>query len=209
MRTLRVDLADRSYPIHIGPKLLGREDLLAPHIKGRQVCLVTNTTLATLLLPEIKPSLSQYDYTEVILPDGEAYKNLETLNLIFDELLRARHTRKTTLIALGGGSDWRYDGLCCGVLSAWCRFYSASPPHCCRRWIPVWGGKTAVNHPMGKNMIGAFYQPNCVIADSSVLQQCTRARAGRWFGRSDQVRLDRRRAFLSMVGRQYACLAGW
>ncbi|MBB6519797.1 3-dehydroquinate synthase [Pseudoteredinibacter isoporae] len=170
MRTLRVDLADRSYPIYIGPKLLGREDLLTPHIKGKQVCLVTNTTLAKLLLPEVKASLGQYDYTEVILPDGEAHKNLETLNLIFDELLRARHTRKTTLIALGGGVIGDMTGFAAACYQRGVDFIQL-PTTLLSQVDSSVGGKTAVNHALGKNMIGAFYQPNCVIADSSVLQK--------------------------------------
>ncbi len=170
MRTLRVDLADRSYPIYIGPQLLGREDLLAPHIKGQQVCLVTNTTLAKLLLPEVKPCLSKYDYTEVILPDGEAHKNLETLNVIFDELLRARHTRKTTLIALGGGVIGDMTGFAAACYQRGVDFIQL-PTTLLSQVDSSVGGKTAVNHALGKNMIGAFYQPNCVIADSSVLQR--------------------------------------
>lgn len=170
MRTLSVDLADRSYPIYIGPQLLADKNLLAPHIKGQQVCVVTNTTLAKLLLPQIKPALAEYDYTEVVLPDGEAHKNLETLNLIFDELLRARHTRKTTLIALGGGVVGDMTGFAAACYQRGVDFIQL-PTTLLSQVDSSVGGKTAVNHPLGKNMIGAFYQPNCVLADTSVLQK--------------------------------------
>ncbi|WP_299775029.1 3-dehydroquinate synthase [uncultured Pseudoteredinibacter sp.] len=170
MRTLKVDLADRSYPIYIGPDILADESLLAPHIKGKQVCLVTNTTLAKLLLPKLKPALQKYDYTEVILPDGEAFKTLDTLNLIFDELLQARHTRKTTLLALGGGVVGDMTGFAAACYQRGVDFIQL-PTTLLSQVDSSVGGKTAVNHALGKNMIGAFYQPNCVIADSAVLQQ--------------------------------------
>ena len=103
MKTLTVDLADRSYPIFIGQSLINQAELFAPYIKGKQVMIVTNTTVAPLYLEQVKSALTEYDVDEVILPDGEEFKNLDTLNLIFDALLEKRHNRTTTLIALGGG----------------------------------------------------------------------------------------------------------
>ena len=103
MRQLNVDLGDRSYPIYIGEKLLANKQFLAPYIQGRQICIVTNETIAPLYLSSLQDMLTGYQLDTVVLPDGEAHKNLETLNLIFDGLLRARHNRTTTLIALGGG----------------------------------------------------------------------------------------------------------
>ncbi|KIQ05199.1 3-dehydroquinate synthase, partial [Pseudomonas fulva] len=103
MQTLHVDLAERSYPIHIGDGLLGRADLLTPHIVGRQVAIVTNETVAPLYLAALEATLAEYRVTSVVLPDGEAFKNWETLQTIFDGLLGARHDRRTTVIALGGG----------------------------------------------------------------------------------------------------------
>ncbi|HCP53604.1 MAG TPA: 3-dehydroquinate synthase, partial [Pseudomonas sp.] len=99
----QVDLGERTYPIYIGSGLMARADLLAAHIVGRQVAIVTNETVAPLYLQALKQSLAGYSVTEVILPDGEAFKNWETLQLIFDGLLGARHDRRTTVIALGGG----------------------------------------------------------------------------------------------------------
>ena len=103
MRTLTVDLAERSYPIHIGSGLLTQNQLFAPHIVGRKVAIVSNTTVAPLYLRQLREALSDYEVSEIILPDGESYKNWETLQLIFDGLLADKHDRKTTLIALGGG----------------------------------------------------------------------------------------------------------
>ena len=103
MKTLTVDLADRSYPIFIGQKLISQAELYRPYIKSKQVMIVTNTTVAPLYLEQVKLALIDFDVDEVILPDGEEYKNLDTLNLIFNALLEKRHNRTTTLIALGGG----------------------------------------------------------------------------------------------------------
>ena len=103
MRTLTVDLAERSYPIYIGSGLLTQTQLFAPHIIGRKVAIVSNTTVAPLYLQQLREALLDYDVSEIILPDGESYKNWETLQLVFDALLAEKHDRKTTLIALGGG----------------------------------------------------------------------------------------------------------
>ena len=103
MATLNVDLGDRSYPIFIGQDLLNSPDCFKPFIHGKQVMIVSNTTVAPLYLEAIKSSLEGYQVDEVILPDGEEYKTLDTVNLIFSALLEKAHNRKTTLIALGGG----------------------------------------------------------------------------------------------------------
>lgn len=169
MRTLHVDLGERSYPIYIGSSLLDNVELLEPFIKGNQVCVVTNTTLAKILLPKLSKSLSAYDYHEVILPDGEVHKNLETLNLIFDELLEARHTRKTTLLALGGGVVGDMTGFAAACYQRGVDFIQI-PTTLLSQVDSSVGGKTGVNHRLGKNMIGAFYQPNCVLADTTVLK---------------------------------------
>lgn len=103
MQTLKVDLGERSYPIHIGEGLLDRPELLVPHIAGRQVAIISNETVAPLYLERLTRTLAQFAVISVVLPDGEAYKNWETLQLIFDGLLTARHDRRTTIIALGAG----------------------------------------------------------------------------------------------------------
>jgi len=169
MHELLLDLGERSYPIFIGPKLLAQPDLLRPYIKGQQVCVVTNTSLEKLLLPQLEPSLAGLDYCKVVLPDGEAHKNLDTLNLIFDQLLTSRQTRRTTLIALGGGVVGDMTGFAAACYQRGVDFIQI-PTTLLSQVDSSVGGKTGVNHALGKNMIGAFYQPNCVLADTSVLQ---------------------------------------
>ncbi|MGK0248207.1 MAG: 3-dehydroquinate synthase [Oleispira sp.] len=168
MKTLTVDLADRSYPIFIGESLISNSDLFTPYIKGKQVMIVTNTIVAPLYLEQVKMALTQFDVDEVILPDGEAYKNLDTLSFIFDALLSKRHNRTTTLIALGGGVIGDMTGFAASCYQRGVDFIQV-PTTLLSQVDSSVGGKTAVNHPMGKNMIGAFYQPKAVIADISVL----------------------------------------
>lgn len=168
MQTLTVDLGERAYPIHIGPQLLANPELLAPHIVGKQVLVVTNETVAPLYLQQLKQGLTGFSVDEVVLPDGEQFKTLDTLNSIFDVALAKRHSRNTTLIALGGG-----------VVGDMCGFAAASyqrgvnfiqiPTTLLSQVDSSVGGKTGVNHALGKNMIGAFWQPQVVLADVSVL----------------------------------------
>lgn len=169
MHTLNVDLGERSYPIYIGQSIFNQTDLLNKHIQSKQVMIVTNTTVAQWYLQPLKEALSDYEVEQVVLPDGEAYKNLDTLNLIFDALLSHRHNRTTTLIALGGG-----------VIGDICGFAAASyqrgvnfiqiPTTILSQVDSSVGGKTGVNHALGKNMIGAFYQPQAVLIDINCLQ---------------------------------------
>ncbi|CCK77810.1 3-dehydroquinate synthase [Oleispira antarctica RB-8] len=130
--------------------------------------IVSNTTVAPLYLERVKSALTQFEVDEVILPDGEEYKNLETLNLIFDALLSKRHNRTTTLIALGGGVVGDMTGFAASCYQRGVDFIQV-PTTLLSQVDSSVGGKTAVNHPMGKNMIGAFYQPKAVIADITVL----------------------------------------
>ena len=167
-RTLTVDLGERSYPIFIGEGLLQTSDLLAPYIHGQQVLVVTNETIAPLYLQLLMKSLSSYQIESVILPDGEIYKNLGTLNTIFDTLLAKKHNRTTTLIALGGGVIGDMTGFAAACYQRGINFIQI-PTTLLAQVDSSVGGKTAVNHPHGKNMIGAFYQPQCVIADTTTL----------------------------------------
>ncbi len=173
MHELNVDLGDRSYPIYIGEGLFDKPERLASHIVGRQVCIVTNTTVAPLYLPRIKAILDSFQVDEVILPDGESYKTLETLNTIFDTLLKARHNRTTSLIALGGGVVGDMTGFAAASYQRGVGFIQI-PTTLLAMVDSSVGGKTGVNHPLGKNMIGAFYQPRCVLADTSLLQTLPR-----------------------------------
>lgn len=168
MNTLTVDLGDRSYPIFIGTKLLTDASLYSPYIKGKQVLIVTNDTVAPLYLEQVKSALTGYQVDEVILPDGEEYKNLDTLNRIYDVLLEKQHNRTTTLIALGGGVIGDMTGFAAASYQRGVNFIQV-PTTLLSQVDSSVGGKTAVNHPLGKNMIGAFHQPQCVIADTETL----------------------------------------
>lgn len=168
MKTLTVDLGDRSYPIHIGPDLLGKADLITPHIHGKQVLVVTNDTVAPLYLEKVMQSLGDFNSSSIILPDGEQYKTLETVNDIFTRLLENRFNRDATLIALGGGVIGDITGFAAASYQRGIDFIQI-PTTLLAQVDSSVGGKTGVNHPLGKNMIGAFNQPNCVIADTATL----------------------------------------
>lgn len=168
MRTLTVDLAERSYPIHIGTDLLKQSQLFTPHIVGRKVAIVTNTTVAPLYLQQLREALHDYELTEIILPDGESYKNWGTLQLIFDALLRDKHDRKTTLIALGGGVIGDMTGFAAACYQRGVNFIQV-PTTLLSQVDSSVGGKTGINHPLGKNMVGAFYQPQAVVIDTATL----------------------------------------
>lgn len=168
MQTLHVDLAERSYPIYIGADLLVRTDLLAAHIVGRQVAIVTNETVAPLYLERLEQALAGYALTSIVLPDGEAFKTWETLQLIFDGLLGARHDRRTTVIALGGGVIGDMAGFAAACYQRGVNFIQV-PTTLLSQVDSSVGGKTGINHPLGKNMVGAFYQPQAVLIDTASL----------------------------------------
>ncbi|MBI2779038.1 MAG: 3-dehydroquinate synthase [Gammaproteobacteria bacterium] len=168
MKTLHVELGPRSYPIHIGSGLLGRADLLKPYIAGKQVMVVTNETVAPLYLDKTLAALSGYQCESVILPDGEQYKTLDVLNRIFDALLRKHLDRRVTLVALGGGVIGDMTGFAAACYQRGVDFIQI-PTTLLSQVDSSVGGKTGVNHPLGKNMIGAFHQPRCVIADTDTL----------------------------------------
>lgn len=171
MQTLTVDLGDRSYPIHIGPGLLDQANLIVPHLAQKRVAIVTNTTVAPLYLDRLAKTLTDAGVavTPVVLPDGEAYKDWQTLNLIFDELLKSRAERKTTLIALGGGVIGDMTGFAAACYQRGVPFIQV-PTTLLSQVDSSVGGKTGINHPLGKNMIGAFYQPKVVLADTDTLK---------------------------------------
>ena len=171
MITVTVDLGQRAYPIHIGPALIDRTDLFEPHIRGKSVAIVTNQTVAPLYLARLEATLASLGKTviRIVLPDGEVHKTWETLNRIFDKLLAERADRKTTLIALGGGVIGDMTGFAAASYMRGVPFIQV-PTTLLAQVDSSVGGKTGINHPLGKNMIGAFYQPQAVIADSSVLR---------------------------------------
>ncbi|BCM26067.1 3-dehydroquinate synthase [Methyloradius palustris] len=170
-QTLQVSLGDRSYPIHIGQDLLSRADFILPYLKSKQVAIVTNTTVAPLYLEKLTQTLTSegVSITNIILPDGERFKNAETLNTIYDTLLQNRCERNTTLIALGGGVIGDLTGYAAATYLRGVPFIQI-PTTLLAQVDSSVGGKTGINHPLGKNMIGAFYQPQVVLADIETLK---------------------------------------
>lgn len=168
MKQLTVALGERSYPIFIGAGLIDNADLVTPYVVGSQVMIVTNDTVAPLYLERVKALFRKFDVSVTILPDGECYKNLETLNNIFDQLLEKRHSRKTTLVALGGGVVGDMTGFAAACYQRGVEFIQI-PTTLLSQVDSSVGGKTGVNHALGKNMIGAFHQPKAVIIDIETL----------------------------------------
>jgi len=170
MRTVDVVLGTRSYPIRVGSQLIGDPSLLAPYLKSRRVAVVTNEVVAPLYLDALLSGLHGIDVasTEIILPDGEVHKDWVSLNKIFDGLLDSRCERSTTLIALGGGVIGDMTGFAAATYQRGVPFIQI-PTTLLSQVDSSVGGKTAINHPQGKNMIGAFYQPRIVLADIATL----------------------------------------
>ena len=171
MQTLTVDLGERSYPIHIGPGLLDQANLIVPFLAQKRVAIVTNTIVGPLYLQRLSRGLEEAGVSvlPIVLPDGEEYKDWETLNLVFDALLQHRAERKTTLIALGGGVIGDMTGFAAASYQRGVPFIQV-PTTLLSQVDSSVGGKTGINHPLGKNMIGAFYQPRLVLADTDTLK---------------------------------------
>ncbi|HLV76900.1 MAG TPA: 3-dehydroquinate synthase [Marinobacter sp.] len=167
LRELEVDLGERSYPIIIGQGLLGSYDL-TPWTEGDQVMIVTNDTVAPLYLEKARGCFPGKRVNVVTLPDGEKYKDWQTLNLIFDALLEKRHTRKTTIAALGGGVVGDMAGFAAACYQRGVPFIQI-PTTLLSQVDSSVGGKTGINHPLGKNMVGAFHQPRAVLIDTDSL----------------------------------------
>ena len=172
MKTLHVDLASRSYPIYIGTNLLEQAALFEPHLKSSTtVFIVSNTTVAPLYAKTLMNTLSQLGKTVRLLelPDGESYKDWQHLQLIFDELLAHGADRQSMIIALGGGVVGDMAGFGAASFMRGIRFIQV-PTTLLAQVDSSVGGKTGINHPLGKNMIGAFHQPVAVIADLNTLR---------------------------------------
>ena len=170
MQTLNVALGSRSYPIYIGAGLLGRAELIVERLAQGKAAIVTNATVAALYLPPLKRALEALGVTvvAVTLPDGEEHKTWETLNRIFDELLEHRCERGTALIALGGGVVGDLAGFAAAVYQRGVPYIQV-PATLLAQVDSAVGGKTAINHPRGKNMIGVFHQPIGVWIDIAAL----------------------------------------
>jgi 3-dehydroquinate synthase len=168
---LTVELGERSYPIHIGAGLLDRADLYAPHVRGRLAAIVTNETVAPLYGERLERALRAAGAAatlRIVLPDGEAFKTWQTLDRVFASLLEARADRKTVLVALGGGVVGDITGFAAATYQRGIAHLQV-PTTLLAQVDSSVGGKTAINHPLGKNMVGAFHQPGAVIADTATL----------------------------------------
>jgi len=169
MHSLHVDLGDRSYPILIGSGLLQEPAYFEQSIRGKQVLVVTNETIAPLYLEKVLQALRGFAKVDTVqLPDGEAFKTLDTVNRVFDTLLKKRHDRSTTIVALGGGVIGDMSGFAAACYQRGVDFVQV-PTTLLSQVDSSVGGKTGVNHPLGKNMIGAFYQPQLVLIDIDTL----------------------------------------
>ncbi|PON89366.1 3-dehydroquinate synthase AroB [Trema orientale] len=169
---VEVDLGNRSYPIYIGSGLLDQPELLQRHVHGKRVLVVTNTTIAPLYLDKVVVALTRgnpnVSVESVILPDGEQYKNMETLMKVFDKAIESRLDRKCTFVALGGGVIGDMCGFAAAAFLRGVNFIQI-PTTVMAQVDSSVGGKTGINHPLGKNLIGAFYQPQCVLVDTDTL----------------------------------------
>ncbi|MBA0863223.1 hypothetical protein Goshw_018417 [Gossypium schwendimanii] len=169
---VEVDLGNRSYPIYIGSGLLDQHELLQKHVHGKKVLVVTNTTIAPLYLDKVVDALTKgnpnVSVENVILPDGEKYKNMETLMKVFDKAIESRLDRRCTFVALGGGVIGDMCGFAAAAFLRGVNFIQI-PTTVMAQVDSSVGGKTGINHPLGKNLIGAFYQPQCVLIDTDTL----------------------------------------
>lgn len=168
MKTLHVDLGERSYPIFIGESLLGRSELFDDAIAGNQVMVVSNQTVAPLYLASLRQALGEREVQALILPDGEEYKTLDEIAGILDALVGARFARDCTVVALGGGVVGDMAGFAAACYQRGVAHIQV-PTTLLSQVDSSVGGKTGVNHPEGKNMIGAFHQPARVIVDTGTL----------------------------------------
>lgn len=170
MKTIRVELGERSYPIYIGTNLIDSAELYKPHLSGNLCAIVTNTTVGPLYANRIQKTLEHLGQKviQIVLPDGEAFKTWETLQLIFDGLLKEGADRKSTIIAVGGGVVGDMAGFAAASYMRGISFIQI-PTTLLSQVDSSVGGKTGINHPLGKNMIGAFHQPAAVIADLQTL----------------------------------------
>lgn len=168
MESVNVDLGNRSYPVHVGSGLLSRCDLIESVLGNGRAVVISNDVVAPLYGSRVEELLGANFAEQIVLPDGEQHKNLETISRIYDQLMVGKYDRKTTLVALGGGVIGDITGFAAATYQRGVNFIQI-PTTLLAQVDSSVGGKTGVNHPQGKNMIGAFYQPRCVLADTDTL----------------------------------------
>ncbi len=169
MKTFNVQLEERSYPIYIGTDLLSEAELMVKHIHSEHVFVISNEKVAPLYLDKVLNSFKKFKCDYHVLPDGENFKNIDSMQAIYNSLIEKHYDRNTTLVALGGGVIGDLTGFAAATYQRGINFIQV-PTTLLAQVDSSVGGKTGVNHPLGKNMIGSFYQPRCVIADLSTLK---------------------------------------
>ena len=170
MKKINIQFDERSYPIYIGEGLISNYELISQHILGKRVAIITNETVADIYLKTLMDTVSSHkELISIILPDGESYKSKDSLDSIYAQLLENKADREITLIALGGGVIGDITGFAAATYMRGVNFIQI-PTTLLSQVDSSVGGKTGINHPLGKNMIGAFYQPKCVISDMNVLK---------------------------------------
>ena len=170
MKKINIQFDERSYPIYIGEGLISNYELISQHILGKKVAIITNETVADIYLKTLMDTVSSHkELISIILPDGESYKSKDSLDSIYAQLLENKADREITLIALGGGVIGDITGFAAATYMRGVNFIQI-PTTLLSQVDSSVGGKTGINHPLGKNMIGAFYQPKCVISDMNVLK---------------------------------------
>ena len=170
MKKINIQFDERSYPIYIGEGLISNDELISQHILGKKVAIITNDTVADIYLKTLIDTVSPYkELISIILPDGESHKSKDSLDSIYTQLLQNKADREITLIALGGGVIGDITGFAAATYMRGVDFIQI-PTTLLSQVDSSVGGKTGINHPLGKNMIGAFYQPKCVISDMNVLK---------------------------------------
>lgn len=199
LRTLHVDLDDRGYPIHIGTGLMSNPDAILPYLAGQQVMIVTNETIAPMYLASLEKQLPAHlDVKTCLLPDGEQYKTIEQVNRIWGALLEAGFNRRCTLIALGGGVIGDMVGYAAASYQRGVAFIQV-PTTLLAQVDSSVGGKTGVNHPLGKNMVGAFWQPRAVLVDIDTLSTLPAREMSAGLAEVIKYGLIRDEAFLSWL----------
>jgi 3-dehydroquinate synthase len=168
MRELNLKTKNKTYPIYIGADIISNIKLISPFLTSKQILIVTNETIAPLYLSVLNKALASFNPDNIILPDGEEYKTQKTVDLIYDKLIRLRYDRECILIALGGGVVGDITGYAASCYMRGVKFIQI-PTTLLSQVDSSVGGKTGINHPKGKNMIGSFWQPECVICDINTL----------------------------------------
>ena len=206
MEIVKIDLGERAYDICVGSKLLSKEDLLLRHISNKNVAIISNENVGPLYLEKLKKGLTKSkSIIDIILKDGEKYKNQESLDFIYETLLKNKYGRDSVLIALGGGVVGDITGYAAATYMRGIDFIQV-PTTLLSQVDSSVGGKTGINHALGKNMIGAFYQPKVVIIDVDCLESLPETELSAGLAEVIKYGLIRDVAFLEWLEKNMDCL---